>query len=143
MSAVLDTNVERDENLSLAPKLHQLHGSCCTKRVEELEALSAKLRAALYDVEAELMREKSRLPEVGDFVRCPLTNFFGKVTKVTPRPYGPPWVEIIPYLSKDYVGHAPMDLYDSWELIDPPSENDGHWPAVTNPPALPPIRFFK
>src|SRR5690606_25928408 len=91
-----------------------------TKRIEELEAIVAQLRAALAEAEATLRREKSRLPEIGDFVRCPLTNFFGRVTKVTRRPHGRPWVEITPYLTHDLAGKSTLDLYDSWELIDPP-----------------------
>src|SRR3712207_6984421 len=50
-----------------------------------------------------------------DFVRCPLTNFFGRVTKITPRPHGRPWIEIVPYLGPDLPGHSTMDLFDSWE----------------------------
>jgi hypothetical protein len=133
MSAFLDTGIDYAKDLSLTdlsltPKLQQLHGSSRTKRVAELEALAARLRVLLQDAEEELEREKARPPEIGDFVSCPLTNFFGRVTKVTPRPHGRPWVEIIPYLGKDLPGHASIDLFDSWELIDPPTGDDG---AVT------------
>ncbi|WP_230532906.1 hypothetical protein [Microvirga roseola] len=130
MRPVFESATEDEEKLSLAPKLEQLHGHCRTKRVEELEAIVASLREALQDAEAELERERVRWPEIGDFVRCPLTNFFGQVTKVTPRPHGRPWVEIIPYLSKDLPGHQSIDLFDSWELIDPPSEDDEDWPHL-------------
>ncbi len=80
------------------------------------------MQAELQEAEAELEREKARLPAPGDFVRCPLTNFFGRVTKVTPRSHGRPWIEIVPYLGPDLPGHSTMDLFDSWELIDPPSK---------------------
>jgi hypothetical protein len=95
-----------------------------TKRIEELEAIIAQLRTALVEAEAALQKEKSRLPEIGDYVRCPLTNFFGRVTKVTPRPHGRPWVEITPYLTPDLMGTSTLDLFDSWELIDPPRTKD-------------------
>lgn len=127
----------------LGPKLEELHGHCVTKRIEELEAIVASLRAALEQAEAELQRERSRTPEIGDFVRCPLTNFFGQVTKVTPRPYGRPWVEIVPYLTKDLPGRGHMDLYDSWELVDPPSNGDEPWPPPAAPARLPSISSFE
>lgn len=52
----------------------------------------------------------------------PATHFFGRVIKVAPRPKGRPWIEIVPYLGPNLPGHSSMDLFDSWELIDPPSE---------------------
>jgi hypothetical protein len=123
MSAVPDGAIDSDRILSLASKHHGAHQRPCTKRIAELEALTARLRAELQEAEAELQREKARVPLPGDFVRCPLTNFFGRVTKVTPRPRGRAWVEIILYLGPGLPGHSAMDLFDSWELIDPPGES--------------------
>jgi hypothetical protein len=120
MSAVPDGAIGSDKILSLASRRHGGHQGSCTKRVAELEALVARLRAELEEAEAELQRERSRVPVPGDFVRCPLTNFFGRVTKVTPRPIGRSWVEIILYLGPGLPGHSAMDLFDRWELIDPP-----------------------
>jgi hypothetical protein len=97
----------------------EAHGSPCTKRVAELVERVAKLRAELQEAEAALEVEKTRMPVPGDFVRCPLTRFFGRVTKVTPRGSGRPWIEIVPYLGPNLPGHSSMDLFDSWELIDP------------------------
>ncbi|WP_160310470.1 hypothetical protein [Microvirga vignae] len=111
------------EGLDLSPKLHELQEGHCTKRVAELKAQVEHLRAQLHEAEEELAREQSRVPEIGEFVRCPLTGFFGQVTKVTPRAYGRPWVEILLYLDKDMPGHATIDLFGNWELIDPPSED--------------------
>jgi hypothetical protein len=117
---VMDTG--SDKSLVLVSALSQEHESSCTKRVAELEARIARLQAELQEAEAELEREKARLPAPGDFVRCPLTNFFGRVTKITPRSHGRPWIEVVPYLGPDLPGHSTMDLFDSWELIDPPSK---------------------
>jgi hypothetical protein len=122
MGAVLGTSIEPPESLSLSPKLQQPHHGTRTRRIAELESIVQGLRLALDRAEEELEREKARPPAIGDFVRCPLTNFFGRVTKVAPRPQGRPWVEITPYLTKDLPGHGTMDLYDSWELIDPPDQ---------------------
>jgi hypothetical protein len=91
--------------------------------IRDLELLVARCRAALDEAETSLRLAKARQPEVGDFVRSPLTNFFGRVTKITQRPSGRPWVEITPYLTDDLVGKGTLDLYDSWELIDPPPTN--------------------
>jgi hypothetical protein len=121
-----------DKSLALVSLSTQEHESSCTKRVAELEARIARLQAELREAETELEREKARLPAPGDFVRCPLTNFFGRVTKVTPRPHGRPWIEIVPYLGPDLPGHSTMDLFDSWELIDPPSKD-----AATQDDTLP------
>lgn len=115
-------DIGSDKSLSLVSTLSQEHESPCTKRVAELEARIASLRAELDEAEAELAFEKMRIPAPGDFVRCPLTRFFGRVTKVTPRPSGRPWIEIIPYLGPHLPGHSVMDLFDSWELIDPPTD---------------------
>lgn len=142
MSAALNDRIGNAEGLPPAPKLQHQYGNC-TKRILELEAIVTGLRAALENAEAALQREKGRLPEIGDFVRCPLTNFFGQVTKVTPRPIGRPWVEIVPYLASDYRGHATMDLYDSWEIIDPPMEHLEVRPPVANSPRLPSIDSYQ
>jgi hypothetical protein len=131
------------ESLSRASTLHPEHNRPCTKRMAELEARTAQLRAELEHAEAELQREKARLPEPGDFVRCPLTNFFGRVTRVSPRPAGRPWVEIILYLGPGLPGHAAMDLFDSWELIDQPEE-DGKAPlSLETSPKLPSVSSFR
>ncbi len=111
-----------DRSLALVSISTQEHESSRTKRVEELEARIVRLQEELREAETELERERTRLPAPGDFVRCPLTNFFGRVTRITPRPHGRPWIEIIPYLGPDLPGHSTMDLFDSWELIDPPSK---------------------
>ncbi len=112
------------DSLASAPKLQPFHGRRKTRRLAMLEASVERLRALLQDAEEELQYERTRCPEIGDFVRCPLTDFYGQVTKVTPRLQGRPWVEILPYLGRDMPGHASMDLFDNWELIDPPSDED-------------------
>ncbi|WP_133239266.1 hypothetical protein [Microvirga sp. KLBC 81] len=112
-----------NESLALSPKLHELQEGPCTRRVAELRARVERLRAKLRAAEEMLVREQSRAPEIGEFVRCPLTGFFGQVTKVTPRAYGRPWVEILLYLGKDMPGHTTVDLFGNWELMDPPSED--------------------
>lgn len=122
MRAVPGMDTGSDRSLALVSALTQEHESSRTKRVAELEARIARLQAELQEAETELERERTRLPAPGDFVRCPLTNFFGRVTKITPRPHGRPWIEIVPYLGPDLPGHSTMDLFDSWELIDPPSQ---------------------
>jgi uncharacterized small protein (DUF1192 family) len=131
-----------EKSLSLVSTLNQDQESPCTRRVAELEARIAQLRIELLEAEAELERERTRLPAPGDFVRCPLTNFFGKVTKVTPRPHGRPWIEIIPYLGPDLPGHSAMDLFDSWELIDPPSGGAAAKDSDSASPKLPTIAPF-
>jgi hypothetical protein len=122
MRAFPVTDIGSDKSLSLVSTLNQEHEGPCTKRAAELEARVAKLRAELQEAEAALEFEKARMPIPGDFVRCPLTRFFGRVTKVTPRPNSRPWIEIVPYLGPNLPGHSSMDLFDSWELIDPPSD---------------------
>jgi hypothetical protein len=89
--------------------------------IKDLELLVARCRVALDEAEAALRLAKTRQPEVGDFGRSPLTNFFGRVTRITHRPHGRPWVEITPYLTDELAGRGTLDLYDSWELIDPPA----------------------
>ncbi|MFL5201495.1 MAG: hypothetical protein ACJ8B9_05305 [Microvirga sp.] len=116
------TDIGSDTSLSLVSSLNREHESPCTKRVVELEARVARLRSELQEAEAALEFERARMPIPGDFVRCPLTRFFGRVTKVTSRPNGRPWIEIVPYLGPNLPGHSSMDLFDSWELIDPPSD---------------------
>jgi len=111
------------EGLALGPKLHELQESHCTRRITELQAKIDRLRMELQETEEQLAYEQSRWPEIGEFVRCPLTGFFGQVTKVTPRAYGRPWVEILLYLSTDMPGHATIDLFANWELMDPPSRD--------------------
>jgi hypothetical protein len=120
MSAFPLTMAGQDEALPPSPKLQELHGTHSTRRVAELKARIDDLRAQLKAAEEELEREESRIPAIDDFVRCPLTGFFGRVTKVTPRPYGRAWVEILLYLGEDLPGHATIDLFGNWELIDPP-----------------------
>ena len=144
MGAVPGTSVETSESPSLPSTMQPAYRGGCTRRVEELEAIVEGLRAALRNAEEELQREKARAPEIGDFVRCPLTNFFGQVTKVTARPQGRPWVEITPYLTRDLRGHGTMDLFDSWELIDPPEYDDKPRPFVTrsNAHGLPSFSSF-
>ncbi|WP_114943685.1 hypothetical protein [Microvirga calopogonii] len=123
MRAFPVTDIDSATSLSLVSTLSGDHGSPCTKRVAELVDRIAKLRAELGEAEAALEHEKARMPALGDFVRCPLTRFFGQVTKVTPRPNGRPWVEIVPYLGPNLPGHSSMDLFDSWELIDAPADD--------------------
>jgi len=131
-----------DRSLALVSLSTQEHESSRTKRVEELEARIARLQAELQEAETELERERTRLPAPGDFVRCPLTNFFGRVTKITPRPHGRPWIEIVPYLGPDLPGHSTMDLFDSWELIDPPSKEAKAQGDASEHPKLPIIAPF-
>ena len=100
--------------------------------VKELEALVAERWRLLEEAEAALAEARSRLPVVGDFVRSTLTNFYGRVTNVIPRPEGRPWVEITPYLAPNLPGHSTLDLYDAWEIIDDPSASaDGNEPSGT------------
>lgn len=113
-----------------------------TRRAEELEALIDHLRAALQEAEAALRLERMRKPEIGEYVRCPLTNFFGKVTKITPRPHGRPWVEIAPYLADDLEAKGSLSLFDSWELIDAPQETDRSEPFAGRF-ELPPIESIR
>lgn len=89
--------------------------------VRELEALVAERRRLLEEAEDALAQAKARAPEVGDFVRSTLTNFYGQVTRVVPRPSGRPWVEMRPYLAPNLPGTSTLDLYDAWEIIDAPS----------------------
>ena len=91
----------------------------------EAQTALAQAEAALAEAETALAEGRSRAPEVGDFVRSTLTNFYGRVTKVVPRPNGRPWVEITPYLAPGLPGHSTLDLYEAWEIIDDPSEAAG------------------
>ena len=122
MSATPLSRIGQSEASMPSPKLQEPAGHHCSKRVGELKARIEALRVQLRAAEEELEREESRIPEIGDFVRCPLTGFFGQVTKVTSRPYGRPWVEILLYLGEDLPGHAQIDLFGNWELIDRPGQ---------------------
>jgi hypothetical protein len=122
MSAISLSTIGLSEASTQAPKLQEAGGHSCTKRAEELKARIEALRVQLRAAEEELEREESRIPEIGDFVRCPLTGFFGQVTKVTHRPHSRPWVEILLYLGEDLPGHAQIDLFGNWELIDRPGQ---------------------
>jgi hypothetical protein len=100
--------------------------------IKELEALVAERWRLLEEAEAALAAARGRLPVVGDFVRSTLTNFYGRVTKVVPRPSGRPWVEITPYLAPGLPGHSTLDLYEAWEIIDDPpasEEEAAHEPS--------------
>lgn len=149
MAGFHETLLERDDGSPLKRRLRDLQGARTRRRVEELQHRIASLRAALAEAEAELAREEARVPSIGDFVRCPLTNFFGRVIRVTPRPHGRPWVEILPYLGENLPGHMAMDLYDSWELMDPPGgSSEAEEPAQPPPlpetvPRLPKIKPFE
>jgi hypothetical protein len=92
--------------------------------IKRLETLVARYRALLAQAEAALEEAKNREPKVGDFVRSTLTSFYGCVTKVTARPRGRPWVEIKPYLTENLQGKSTLDLYEQWEIIDPPRAPD-------------------
>ncbi|WP_262270718.1 hypothetical protein [Microvirga yunnanensis] len=138
MSTFPVMGISLDRSLSLVSAMSESHESPCTKRVAELVERIAKLRAELQEAEAALELEKTRMPVPGDFVRCPLTRFFGRVTKVTPRGNGRPWIEIVPYLGPNLPGHSSMDLFDSWELIDPPVEGaEGSTKLPTIAPFMP------
>jgi hypothetical protein len=124
MSLIPFPSSSYNDTLELGPTLHDLQESHCTKRMAQLMASVERLRAELREAEEALEREQARLPEIGEFVRCPLTGFFGQVTKITPRTYGRPWVEILLYLGKDLPGHVTIDLFGNWELMDQPSEDN-------------------
>lgn len=120
MSLMSLPSIDYGEGTPPGPTLHDLQESHCTKRIAELQAKVERLRNLLQEAEERLRYEQSRWPEIGEFVRCPLTGFFGQVTQVTPRPYGRPWVEVLLYLGKDMPGHTTIDLYANWELMDSP-----------------------
>jgi hypothetical protein len=122
MSAIPLSMIGLSEAPVPVPKSQKPAGHSCTKRTEELKARIDVLRTQLREVEEQLEREESRIPEIGDFVRCSLTGFFGQVTKITPRPHGHPWVEILLYLGEDLPGHAQIDLFGNWEIIDRPGQ---------------------
>jgi hypothetical protein len=92
--------------------------------VAELQALVMEQRQRLAQAEAALEAEKAKPPEPGEFARSTLTNFYGRITRVTPRPDGRAWVEINPYLTPTLPGRSTLDLFDAWELIDDPAEAD-------------------
>ena len=72
--------------------------------VTELKRLVEERRRLLAEAEATLEKALRRDPEIGDFVQSTLTRFYGRVTKVTSRPHGRPWVEITPYLAPTLPG---------------------------------------
>jgi hypothetical protein len=95
------------------------------RTVADLEALVAEQRERLAQAEAALEAERNRPPAIGNFARSTLTHFYGRITKVTPRPDGRAWVEINPYLTPTLPGRSTLDLFDAWELIDDPAGADG------------------
>jgi hypothetical protein len=103
-------------------KSHEAIVAELRRTLEELEGLVAEHRERLVQAEAALEAERARLPALGDFARSTLTNFYGRVTKVTPRADGRAWVEINPYLTPTLPGRSTLDLFDAWELIDDPAE---------------------
>jgi len=142
MRAFSVTDFGSDKSLSLVSAFSHDQRDTRTRRVAELVERVAKLRSELEEAETALEFEKTRMPVPGDFVRCPLTSFFGRVTKVKPRPSGRPWVEIVPYLGPNLPGHSAMDLFESWELIDPPAANSEAGEAAEASPKLPTIAPF-
>ncbi|SCY79747.1 hypothetical protein [Microvirga guangxiensis] len=123
MSLISLPSIEYGEAPASGPTLHGFQESHCTKRAAELQAKVERLRALLQEAEERLRYEQSRWPEIGEFVRCPLTGFFGQVTNIRPRPHGRPWVEVLLYLGKDMPGHTTIDLYENWELMDAPEQD--------------------
>jgi hypothetical protein len=142
MRAVSVTDIGSDTSLSLVSALKHDHENSRTKRVVALVERVARLKSELEEAETALEFERTRMPVPGDFVRCPLTSFFGRVTKVKPRPSGRPWVEIVPYLGPNLPGHSAMDLFESWELIDPPAADSEAGEAAEATPKLPTIAPF-
>jgi len=142
MRAFSVTDIGSGQSLSLVSALSHDQKNSRTRRVTELVERVARLRSELEEAETALEFEKTRMPVPGDFVRCPLTSFFGRVTKVTPRPSGRPWVEILPYLGPNLPGHSAMDLFESWELIDPPATASDEDASAEAPPKLPTIAPF-
>ena len=142
MRAFSLTNIASDKGLSLVSAFSHDHENSRTRRVAELVERVARLKSELEDAEMALEFEKARMPVPGDFVRCPLTSFFGRVTKVTPRSTGRPWIEIVPYLGPNLPGHSAMDLFDSWELIDPPTADPDADESTEASPRLPTIAPF-
>ena len=96
--------------------------------VTELKRLVEERRRLLAEAEATLEKALRRDPEIGDFVQSTLTRFYGRVTKVTSRPHGRPWVEITPYLAPTLPGRSSLDLFGDWEIIDDPTACDGSSP---------------
>ena len=103
-------------------KSHEILVAELRRTIEELENLVSEQRARLVQAEAALETERARVPAVGDFARSTLTNFYGRVTKVTARPDGRAWVEINPYLTPTLPGRSTLDLFDAWEIIDDPAD---------------------
>jgi hypothetical protein len=105
-------------------KAHEALVADLRRSIADLEARAAEQRERLAEAEATLEAERNRPPTVGDFARSTLTHFYGRITKVTPRPDGRPWVEINPYLTPNLPGRSTLDLFDAWELIDDPAATD-------------------
>ncbi len=104
-------------------KSHEALVAELRRTIEELESLVAEQRERLVQAEAALETERARVPAVGDFARSTLTNFYGRVTKVTARADGRAWVEINPYLTPTLPGRSTLDLFDAWEIIDDPADS--------------------
>ena len=98
--------------------------------VRELELLVSHYRTLLEEAEAALAAARTREPQVGDFVRSTLTHFYGRITRVIPRPAGRPWVEFTPYLTADLPGSSTLDLYTDWEFIDAPEPAEHGHPSA-------------
>jgi hypothetical protein len=98
-----------------------IHARKSMPSVTDLRRLVEERRRSLAEAEAALEAALNRTPVVGDFVQSTLTHFYGRVSKVTTRPMGRPWVEITPYLTPTLPGRSTLDLYDDWEIIDDPS----------------------
>jgi hypothetical protein len=94
--------------------------------LKELEAAVERYRTLLAEAETALQAARKRGPQVGDFARSTLTNFYGRITRVNVRPSGQTWVEITPYLAPNLPGRNTLDLFDAWELIDEPAVESPH-----------------
>src|SRR4051794_4174800 len=106
-------------------KAHEALVEELRRSIADLEARIAEQRERLAEVEAVLEAERNRPPTIGDFARSTLTHFYGRITKVMPRPDGRAWVEINPSLPPTLPGRSTLDLFDAWELIDDPAETEG------------------
>jgi len=102
-------------------KAHEALVEELQRSIADLEARISEQREQLAEAEALLEAERNRPPRIGDFARSTLTHFYGRITKVTPRPDGRAWVEINPYLTPTLPGRSTLDLFDAWELIDDPA----------------------
>jgi hypothetical protein len=106
-------------------KAHEAQVAELRRSIAELEARLSEQRERLVEAEAALESERNRPPAIGEFARSTLTHFYGRITKVTPRPDGRAWVEINPYLTPTLPGRSTLDLFDAWELIDDPAASQG------------------